>query len=70
MKKVVLALAVVFGVAMVSCSDKKAEAVDSDTVVAVEEVANDSDTVVAAVAEAGDSAVAVVAEEVPAEPAK
>lgn len=58
MKKVVLALAVVFGVAMVSCSDKKAEAADTDSVVAVEdtavvveEVANDSDTAVIAAVE-------------------
>ena len=69
MKKVVLALAVVFGVAMVSCSDKKAEAADSDSVVAVdtavvvEEVANDSDTAV--IAEA-----AVAEEAAPAEEAK
>lgn len=61
MKKVVLALAVVFGVAMVSCSDKKAEAQDTDTVaiedtaVAVEEVANDSDTAVIAVAEVAEA---------------
>lgn len=40
MKKIVLALAVVFSVAMVSCSgNKAAEAADSDTVVAVEETA-------------------------------
>lgn len=58
MKKVVLALAVVFGVAMVSCSDKKAEAADTDTAVAledtavvVEEVANDTDTAVIAAVE-------------------
>lgn len=70
MKKVVLALAVVFGVAMVSCSDKKAEAVDTDTVAAiedtavvVEEVANDSDSAVVAVAEVAET-------EAPAEAAK
>lgn len=60
MKKVVLALAVVFSAALVSCGNKTAEAVDSDTVVAVvEEVVTDSvadsanaDTVVAEVAAA------------------
>ncbi|MBD5226722.1 MAG: hypothetical protein HDR95_05470 [Bacteroides sp.] len=62
MKKVVLALAVVFGVAMVSCSDKKAEAADTDSVVAVEdtavvveEVANDSDTAIVAAAEVAEA---------------
>lgn len=40
MKKIVLAMAVVFSVAMVSCSSNKAaENADSDTVVAVEETA-------------------------------
>lgn len=40
MKKIVLAMAVVFSVAMVSCSgNKAAENADSDTVVAVEETA-------------------------------
>ena len=57
MKKIVLALAVVFSVALVSCGNKNAEAVDTDTVVAVVEetvadTVNDStvvtDTVVAA----------------------
>lgn len=57
MKKIVLALAVVFSVALVSCGNKNAEAVDSDTVTVeeVEVVENDtlgdtvvSDTVVAA----------------------
>lgn len=54
MKKVVLSLAVLFTVALVSCGNKKAEAVDSDTLpmdtfVAVEEsvAATDSDTTVA-----------------------
>lgn len=62
MKKVVLALAVVFGVAMVSCSDKKAEAADTDTLapvedtaVMVEEVANDSDTAVIAAVETAEA---------------
>lgn len=47
MKKIVLAMAVVFSVAMVSCSgNKAAENADSDTVVAVEEtvVAEEVDT--------------------------
>ena len=56
MKKVVLSLAVLFSVAMVACNgSKKAEAVDSDSVVAaVEEVVVDSanDTVAAAAVEA------------------
>ncbi len=63
MKKIVLALAVVFSVALVSCGNKNAEAVDSDTVVvAVEEVAADTvgDTVVA------DTVVAAEVAEVPA----
>ncbi len=68
MKKFALALAVVFSVALVSCGNKNAEAVDSDTIVeaAVEEVvttdtdSNAVDTTVAA---------AEVAE-VPAEAAK
>lgn len=50
MKKVVLALAVVFSAALVSCGNKAAEAVDSDTVVAVVEETVDStvaDSVVA-----------------------
>ncbi len=52
MKKIVLALAVIASVALVSCGDKKAEAVDSaaeDTVTAVVETLNDTvgDTVVA-----------------------
>ena len=59
MKKVVLALAVVFSVALVSCGDKKAAAEDSANAVVEETVAvavdsvNDStvDTVVAAAAE-------------------
>lgn len=54
MKKIVLALAVVFSVALVSCGSKQAEAVDSDTVV-VEEVAVDEDTAVDSAT--GDSAV-------------
>lgn len=67
MKKVVLALAVVFSVAMVSCGNKNAEAADTDTAtvveVAAEEVvdsANGDTTVVAEVA----------AEEAPVEAAK
>lgn len=63
MKKIVLALAVVFSVALVSCGNKNAEAVDSDTVaVVVEEVAADTvgDTVVA------DTVVAAEVAEVPA----
>ncbi|MBO5444985.1 MAG: hypothetical protein J5995_06540 [Muribaculaceae bacterium] len=67
MKKVVLALAVVFSVALVSCGNKNAEAVDSDTVVAVvEEVAVDTanDTVVT------DTVVAAEAAVVPVEAAK
>lgn len=43
MKKIVLALAVVFSVALVSCGNKQAEAVDTDTVV---EVAVEEDTLV------------------------
>ena len=48
MKKLVLSLAVLFSVAMVSCSNKEAAATDSDSVVAtetatvVEEVVTDS----------------------------
>ena len=45
MKKVVLALAVVFSVALVSCSSKENKAEDSvvaDTTVATEQVATDS----------------------------
>lgn len=67
MKKIVLALAVVFSVALVSCGNKNAEAVDSDTVVAVvEEVAVDTanDTVVT------DTVVAAEAAVVPVEAAK
>lgn len=41
MKKIVLALAVVFSVAMVSCGNKAEKAADSDSVVAVEEVAEE-----------------------------
>lgn len=73
MKKVVLTLAVLFSVAMVACNgNKKAETVDSETIVAAEEVvAVDSanDTVAAAAVEAVDGAdttVAVAAEEAPA----
>lgn len=69
MKKFALALAVVFSVALVSCGNKNAEAVDSDTVVVeevTEVVATDSDS------NAVDTTAAVAAEvaEVPAEPAK
>lgn len=63
MKKIVLALAVVFSVALVSCGNKQAEAVDSDTVVEVaveEEVDTIGDTVVA------DTVVAAEVAEVPA----
>lgn len=73
MKKVVLSLAVLFSVAMVACNgSKKAEAVDSDTVVAaVEEVVVDSsnDTAAVAAVEAvngADTTVAVEAVEAPA----
>lgn len=73
MKKVVLSLAVLFSVAMVACNgSKKAEAVDTDTVVAaVEEVVVDSsnDTAAVAAVEAvngADTTVAVEAAEVPA----
>lgn len=67
MKKLVFSLAVLFSVAMVSCGgNKAAEAADSDTVVAVEEVAevaDSTDTAVVAeeaveVAPAADSAAA------------
>lgn len=69
MKKFALALAVVFSVALVSCGNKNAEAVDSDTIVeaAVEEVvATDSDS------NAVDTTTVAAAEvaEVPAEAAK
>lgn len=63
MKKLVLSLAVLFSVAMVSCGNsQKAEAVDSDTVVAeeaVEVVADSNDTTVVAeeVVAPADSAV-------------
>lgn len=65
MKKIVLALAVVFSVALVSCGNKTQEAVDSDTVaeVAVEEVVVEDtlgDTV------ATDTVVAAEVAEVPA----
>jgi uncharacterized protein YcfL len=72
MKKLVYTLAVLFSVALVSCGGKKAEAVDSDTVVAaVEEVVVDSaaDTTAAAAVEAvngADTTVAVEAVEAPA----
>ena len=64
MKKIVLALAVVFSVALVSCGNKQAEAVDSDTVVevAVEETVDTiGDTVLT------DTVVAAEVAEVPAE---
>ena len=53
MKKLVFSLAVLFSVAMVSCGgNKAAEAVDTDTVVAIEEtvaeVADSNDTAVVA----------------------
>lgn len=72
MKKLVYTLAVLFTVALVSCGGKKAEAVDSDTVVAAEEVvAVDSaaDTVAAAAVEEvanGDTTVEAAAVETPA----
>lgn len=73
MKKVVLTLAVLFSVAMVACNgNKKAEAVDSDTVVAAQEVVaidTANDTVAAAVIETvddDDTTVAVKVEEAPA----
>lgn len=66
MKKIVLALAVLFSVAMVSCGNKAAEATDSDTMVeesvAVEEVvvedsvAADSNAAVAETAAVADEA--------------
>ncbi len=59
MKKIVLALAVVFSVAMVSCGHKAEKAADSDSVVAVEEVAEE--VVVDSAAAPADSA-AVVAD--------
>lgn len=51
MKKVVLALAVLFSVALVSCSSKEAAKADSDTVVA-------EDTTVVADTVAADTVVA------------
>lgn len=69
MKKVVLSLAVLFSVALVACnSNKKEEAVDTDSVIAeTEVVAADSDTAVAAEAVEtvanGDTQVAVEAVE-------
>lgn len=51
MKKVVLALAVVFSAALVSCDNKAAEAVDSDTVVAVVEETVDTTVADSAVAD-------------------
>lgn len=74
MKKVVLTLAVLFSVAMVACNgNKKAEAVDSDTVVAAEEVVDvdtANDTVAAAAIEAVNGADTTVAVEVAEAPAK
>lgn len=60
MKKVVLALAVVFSVALVSCSSKENKAADSDSIVAVEAVDTvATDSVVAdSVAPVADSVVA------------
>ncbi|MDE7160929.1 MAG: hypothetical protein K2O24_08840 [Muribaculaceae bacterium] len=58
MKKIVLALAVVFSVAMVSCGNKAEKAADSDSVIAVEEVAEE--VVVDSAAPVADSAAAVV----------
>ncbi len=68
MKKFALALAVVFSVALVSCGNKNAEAVDSDTIVeaAVEEVVT-TDTDSNAV---DTTVVAAEVAEVPAEAAK
>lgn len=67
MKKLVFSLAVLFSVALVSCGggNKAAEAVDTDTVVAVEvaEVADSNDTTVAV-------EVAEAAVETPADSAK
>ncbi len=65
MKKVVLALAVVFSVALVSCSSKENKAADSDSVVAVEAV----DSVAAADSVVADS-VAPAADSVAADSAK
>jgi len=66
MKKVVLSLAVLFSMAMVSCGNKQAAAVDSDTVAVVEEevVVEDSN------AAADTTVVAEVAEVAPADSAK
>lgn len=68
MKKVVLSLAVLFSVAMVACNgNKKAETVDTDTVIAeTEMIVADSDTAIAgeaveAVTPSGDTVVAVEA---------
>ncbi len=65
MKKIVLALAVVFSVAMVSCGHKAADnAADSDSVVAVEETEVVEETVAPdSAAPAADSTVAPAAEE-------
>ena len=66
MKKVILALAVVFSVALVSCGSKEAAATDTvDTTVATEEVA---DTTVAEEAATDSNAVDTnkAAEEAPA----
>jgi len=69
MKKLVFSLAVLFSVAMVSCGgNKAADAVDSDTIVAVEEVVEE------VVADSNDTTVAVEAAaevaEAPADSAK
>ncbi len=69
MKKLVLSLAVLFSVAMVSCGGKKAEAVDSDSIIAAEEVVaeetvdsnNDTTLTVEAAAVNADSAAAAAA---------
>ena len=75
MKKVVLSLAVLFSVAMVACNgNKKAEAVDSDSIMMAEEVITDTVAVEAVNDSTADVTVAgdttVVAGEVPAEAAK
>ena len=76
MKKLVLSLAVLFSVAMVSCSGNKIaeQAVDSDSIMMAEEVITDTVAVEAVNDSTADVTVAgdttVVAGEVPAEAAK
>lgn len=58
MKKVVLALAVVFSVALVSCSSKENKAADSDSVVADTTEVVEESAAVDSVAPVADSVVA------------